>query len=63
MVYDHTNKTTAVMTEDNCHTEHWTEDEMKQPSTDKKAAIFTGLLSFFKWLVEMFKLIRTKIGK
>ena len=63
MVYDQTNKTTAVMTEDNCHTEHWTEDEMKQPSTDKKAAIFAGLISFFKWLIEAFKLIRTKIGK
>ena len=63
MVYDHENKTTAVMTEDNCHTEHWTEDEMKQPTTDKKAAIFTGLISFFKWLVEVFKLIREKIGK
>ena len=63
MVYDHENKTTAVMTEDNCHTEHWTADEMQQPATDKKAAIFAGLISFFKWLVEMFKLIRTKIGK
>ena len=40
-----------------------TADEMKQPATDKKAAIFAGLLSFFKWLIEMFKLIRTKIGK
>ena len=39
MVYDHENKTTAVMTEDNCHTEHWTADEMQQPTTDKKAVM------------------------
>ena len=61
MVYDTETKTTAPMTTENCHTEHWTEDEMKQP-TDKKTAIFTGLISFFKWLIELFKLLRPKLG-
>jgi hypothetical protein len=62
MVYDHENKTTAPMTEENCHTEHWTQDEMKQPSTDKKTNVFNGLISFFKWLIELFKLLRPKLG-
>ena len=61
MVYDTETKTTAPMTTENCHTEHWTEDEMKQP-TDKKTAIFNGLISFFKWLIELFKLLRPKLG-
>lgn len=61
MVYDHDAKTTAKMTTENCNTEHWTQDEMKQP-TSKKDTIYNGLLSFFKWLIELFKLLKTKLG-
>ena len=63
MVYDHENKTTAPMTAENCHTEHWTADEMQQPSTDKKTTIVNGLRSFFKWLIELFKLVKEKLFK
>ena len=62
MVYDHDAKTTEPMTTENCHTEHWTEDEMKQP-TSKKDTIYNGLLSFFKWMIELYKLLKTKFGK
>ena len=62
MVYDHETKTTAPMTEDNCHTEHWTQDEMKQPSTDKKTNVFNALISFFKWIVELFRMLKPKLG-
>ncbi len=62
LVYNTETKEMAPMTAENCHTEHWTQDEMKQPSTDKKTSIFNGLLSFFKWLIELFKLLRPKLG-
>ena len=62
LVYNTETKEMAPMTADNCHTEHWTQDEMKQPTTDKKTTIFNGLLSFFKWLVELFQLLKTKFG-
>ena len=61
MVYDHEAKTTAKMTTENCNTEHWTQDEMKQP-TSKKDTIYNGLLSFFKWIIELYKLLKTKFG-
>ena len=49
------------MTTENCNTEHWTQDEMKQP-TSKKDTIYNGLLSFFKWIIELYKLLKTKFG-
>ena len=63
MVYDHDAKTTAPMTAENCDTEHWTTDEMKQPATDKKTTIYTGLMSFFKWLVALFNFVKAKLAK
>ena len=62
MVYDNEAKTTAKMTTENCNTEHWTQDEMKQPTNDKKTTIYNGLLSFFKWMIELFKLLKVKLG-
>ncbi len=62
MVYDHEAKTTAKMTTENCNTEHWTQDEMKQPTNDKKTTIFNGLISFFKWLIELYKLLQPKLS-
>ena len=63
MVYDTETETTAPMTTENCDTEHWTKDEMKQPTTDKKTTIFNGLLSFFKWIVAFVQFLQTKLAK
>ena len=63
LVYNTETKEMAPMTTENCNTEHWTQDEMKQPTPDKKATIFTGLLSFFKWMIELYKLLKTKLAK
>ncbi|MBR3552304.1 MAG: hypothetical protein IKN72_02840 [Clostridia bacterium] len=63
MVYDPETRVMSPMTEENCRTEHWTKDEMQQPVPDKKTTIYTGLMSFFKWLVALFNFVKAKLAK
>ena len=63
MVYDNETKIMSPMTAENCHTEQWTADRETDEPTTKKARLTGFLSALFSWLLVVFKLIKTRIGK
>ena len=59
-VYDFDTQTTSTMTEENCHTEHWTDDDFPDVST-KQGKIRALLTSLFKIVITLLGMLVEKI--
>ncbi len=63
MVLDPETDTTEAMTEENCHTEHWTEESMQGKPENKYQKIFRAVIALLRWLYEVLNLIMARTGK